>query len=490
MTNLEIADLLRSVAAAYSLKGISRFQILAYETASEGIDHATNDIVDLWKQGGVQALENIPGVGKSIAAHLDELFKKGNVAHFEEILKDYPEGMFSLLKVPGVGPKTALKLSQIGVDDFRDLRLKLEKRGLEGKVTPALMEKLKEGMQEYLLRSNRMLLPTAQEIADSVVNYLKKADFIVRAETLGSLRRKVATIGDIDIAVATDEPEKVAPYIQSLLILREIVEKGESSLTLSLKNGVRVDVMTQPVRRFGALLQHFTGSKHHNIKLRTLAQEKGYSLSEYGVKDLKTGKQIEIPSEEKLYNLLHMSTPAPEIREDSGEIEQALKKSLPKLVELTDIKGDLHSHSIWSDGHNTVKEMAQKAKTLGYKYFACTDHSYPSLDYSKRINQIEQYNDSDGSIRVIIGLEVNINADGSLQFEDSILEKHELNLASIHTSFRQDRDTITKRLINAISNPLINGIAHPTGRLLLQRSSVDIDWEQIFNTCKKYYKFL
>ena len=490
MTNGDIADLLRSVAAVYSLGGLNRFQILAYEGAADGIERATSDLEDLWERGGKEPLKAVPGVGDHIANYLDELFKTGKVEHFEKLLQDYPEGMFTLLKIPGIGPKTALKLSEMGVTDLKDLKYKIEKGLLEKKLSRKLIEKLRVGVEEFYKRSDRMLLPFAQAIADEVLEYLRESKEVKRAEALGSLRRGVATIGDIDIALSTENPKGALAHIQNLPSLKQILEKGENTITLLLKNGVRVDIMVQPPHRFGALLQHFTGSKHHNIRLRSLANEKGYSLSEYGLKDLEKNTGIEVKTEEELYRWLGMQTPPPELREDQGEIEAALKKTLPKLVESKEIKGDLHSHTTWSDGLNSVKEMAESGLKLGYQYLALTDHSYPNLDYSKRIKQIEQYNYSSNGIRVIIGLEVNITADSKLQIDEELLEKHEFILASIHTSFRQDKETITNRLKFALEHPLVNGIAHPTGRLLLQRSGYEADWSSIFETCLKKDKFL
>jgi DNA polymerase (family 10) len=259
-----------------------------------------------------------------------------------------------------------------------------------------------------------------------------------------------------------------------------VVEKGEHSATVSLKNGLRVDLLVQPTENYGNLLQHFTGSKNHNIKLRSLARDKGYSLSEYGLKNLKNGKVLKFKTEEQVYQALEMQYPIPEVREDSGEIEAGLKHTLPKFIELKDIKGDLHTHSSWTDGKNTISEMAEAAIKLGRKYIALTDHSYPNLDYRKRLREIEQYNYSQEQIRVIKGLEVNINADATLQIPDEILKEHDFVLVSIHTSFRQDENTMTKRILKALENPHVDAFAHPTGRLLLEREGISADWGKIF----------
>ena len=266
-----------------------------------------------------------------------------------------------------------------------------------------------------------------------------------------------------------------------------MVESGDKTATIALSNGMRVDLMVQPPERYGSLLQHFTGSKLHNIHLRLVAKEKNLSLSEYGVKRMDTkGKQfsedtmMKVGTEEEFYKTLDMDYIPPELREDKGEIEAASKHRLPDLISTKDVKGDLHTHSLWSDGQNTIKEMADRAYELGREYIVLSDHSYPSLKFNDRLKEIEQYNYSNKNIRVISGLEVNINVDSTLQVPDEILEKHDVVLVSIHTSFRQSRDEMTKRIIKALQNPNVDIFAHPTGRLLLEREGIDADWEKIF----------
>lgn len=487
-TNQELSQLLKNVSAAYQIKGGNQFQIRAYELASEAIDSAASDLKDLWEAG---ELGSIPGLGKGLQEYLDELFKTGQVKHFESIFKDIPKGTFALLVIPGVGPKTALKLASSGVKGLSDLEKKLKsgelfKKGFSEKTAANILQ----GLASYQKKSDRTLLPVAYEVAEGVLKHLKSSSAVLEADPLGSLRRMVSTVGDIDIAASSNKPEEVIKHFLKTPGVAYEVESGERTATVELHNGLRVDLMVQPSAHYGSLLQHFTGSKQHNIHLRKIALDQGYSLSEYGVKETKSGKVIEIEAEEELYKLLGMETPPPEIREDLGEIESALRRDLPDLIELKDIKGDLHAHTSWSDGRNTVSEMAEAAKSIGYEYLALTDHSYPSLDFKGRIKEIEQYNSNNNNYRVIYGLEVNINSDGTMQVPDEILKMHQWNYGSIHTSFRQSKEEMTQRLLKAIEHPYIDVIAHPTGRLLLQREGIEADWEKIFQAIVSNGKYL
>jgi DNA polymerase (family 10) len=305
------------------------------------------------------------------------------------------------------------------------------------------------------------------------------------------LRRRLATVGDIDISASSDKPKAVIAHFEKTPGISHVVEAGDRTSTIALKNGIRVDLMVQPPELYGNLLQHFTGGKNHNIKFRSLALKKGFSLSDNGTKELKTGKLHKFTEEESIYQLLGMDCPEPELREDQGEIEAALAHKLPDLVELSDIKGDLHTHSLWSDGRASIEAMAEEAAQLGREYIVLSDHSYPRLlDFEKRLKEIEQVNSSQKEIRVISGLEVNINADMTLQVPDSVLKMHEVILVSIHTAFRQPREEMTKRIVTALENPYVHILSHPTGRMLLEREGVEADWEEIFAKAAKLGKIM
>src|SRR3990167_6176878 len=488
-SNKQVADLLRNISAVYQIKDMNSFQIRAYDLAADSIDHVNSELKDLWETG---QLDEIPGLGEKLRSYIDELFRTGKVKHFEDISKGIPESLFTLLNVPGVGPKTAFKLSQAGVEDISDLEKKIKSGQLVKKdFSEKILSNVLRGVEEYNRRSDRILLPIAGETAKGVINHLLKHPSVKRADTLGSLRRRLATVGDIDISVASNEPEEVIAHFAKTPGISRVVEAGDRTSTIVLKNGIRVDLMVQPPADYGSLLHHFTGSKSHNIKMRSLARDKGYSISEYGVKEIETNKVVHIAEEEKVYELMGMETPPPELREDQGEVEAAIEGKLPKLVELEDIKGDLHTHSLWSDGRASIAEMAKEAAKLGRDYIIMSDHSYPNLlDFRKRLSEIEHLNDSQSKIRVISGLEVNINADMSLQVSDEILKIHEVILVSIHTAFHQSKEEMTKRILIALENPYVDIFAHPTGRMLLEREGIEADWEVIFKRAKELGKIM
>ena len=485
-TNKKIARLLREVAAAHVLKGANRFQIAAYESAADAIEHATSEIKDLWEQN---ALDSIPGLGEKLSAHLEELLTNGKVKHFDAVRHGLPKDLFQLLEIPGVGPKTALKLANAGVRSIFDLerRIQEEKLQTQGWST-AICKKILRGIQILKRREDRMLFPFALEIATTVLKHLKSHKAVLKADVLGSLRRKVATVGDIDIAIASNNPKEAIDHFCHLPNTTT-KERGEKTATIILSNGVHIDLMVEDPRSYGSLLQHLTGSKQHNIHLRTFAGNKGYSISENGVKKVKINEVIKCSTEDDVYHLLGMETPPPEIREDRGEIEAAKNHTLPDFVKLADIKGDLHMHTTWSDGRASVQEMVNGCQKMGYEYIALTDHAYPSLDIHARHKEIEQAQRRT-KLHILEGVEVNITAAGTLQLSDDILQSLDFNIAAIHTGFDQNQEMLTKRLLVAIHHPFIHAIAHPTGRLLLERESYAVDWSAIFQACAKTGTFL
>ncbi len=517
MTNFEIARLLNRVAAAYTIRDENkfRFQILAYSRAADAIEHANVEIRDLWTDG---KLTDIPGLGTSIISHLDELFRTGKVRHFDQLMTSLPEAMFAFLDIPGFGPKKAYKLAKtLKIRDPKTAISELEKAAKEGKirVLEGFGEKSENDILEGIARFraketklSRMNLPYAYEIAKKVVEYLKSSSDVIRVEPLGSLRRMMATIGDVDIAVATKNPKGVLDYFVKYPN-RRVLEKGEATASILLESGAQIDLMVQSVESFGALLQHFTGSKNHNIHLRELALKKGMSLSEYGIKI--KGKLHEYSGEEDFYNALGMRWMPPELREDRGEIEAALRSmqgrsdGLPKLVELADIKGDLHDHSNYNLepshdlGKSSMEEMLKKAKELNYQYLTFSEHN-PSITnhtekkvisiIKRRNNIIEQLRESTKSIRILSMLEVDILPDGQLALSDKAMEGLDGAIASIHSSFNQSKEKMTARVLEALKNPNVKILGHPTGRLLGQREGYDLNWDRIFTFCKEYDKAL
>lgn len=513
MTNVEIAKLLRQIAAAYLVKDEKkfRFQIIAYTRAADSVEHATSEVKDLWENG---KLESLAGIGPSIKSHLEELFKTGKVKRFEWVMKDLPKAMFPLLEIPSFGPKTASRLvEELGLRDPKTVVGDLEKKAKEGKIAKLAgfgaksEQDILRAISEYrqgVAKDVRMVLPYAYEIATKVVDYLKKSKIIKQVYPLGSLRRMVATIGDIDIAVASDEPKKAVEHFTRYPGIQRVIEKGERTSSIIVTGGQHIDLMVQPENAFGSLLQHFTGSKHHNVALREYALKKGLSLSEYGIKS-KARKLQKYSTEESFYKAVGLDFIPSELREDSGEIEASAKHQLPKLIELKDMKGDLHLHSDYPIepshdlGRSTMYEIIEKAKALGYNYLAFSEHN-PSITkhskkdiytiLSKRKEYIEQIKSKTKNIQIIILLEVDILADGNLAIDDKAFEFLDGAIVSIHSSFAQSKNNLTKRVLNGLAHPKAKIFAHPTGRLLRTREGYELDWDKVFDFCKKGNKAL
>lgn len=526
MTNLEIAKLLRAIAAAYQVspdptgasgQAINRFRVIAYNNASDAIEHATSEVKDLWDDGKLSA---VPGIGAGIAAALDELFKTGRVKHFEELIDGLPEAMFELLDIPGIGAKRALRLTkELGITKAHGAVGKLEEAALKGRIRDIegfgeqSEKEIIDSIKEFKGRTKRLLLPFATMIAEEVIEWLKKDPNVVRVDPLGSLRRRVSTVGDIDIAVATDKPKAVIEHFVQYPKKVKIVEAGDISATLLLAGNVHVDLMAQPVKLYGALLQHFTGSKQHNVALRTYAQKKGLSLSERGIKT-KDGKLQTFAIEEEFYKKLGMDWIPPEIREDKGEIQAALRQAqgkpgvLPDLVELIDIRGDLHMHTNFPPetshdaGANSPEELVAKAESLGYEYIAFSEHNLKStwsekqtLDVLKekqeRVQELNEKLKGKKALKHIFNsLEIDIQPSGKLSIPEKGFAYLDMAIVSLHSGFRGTKSEQTKRVLAALQFPKVRIFGHPTGRRLNEREGVELDWEKIFEICLSQNKWL
>lgn len=504
LSNTYIAKMFREIAAAYEVKGENRFKIRAYDNAADSIEHASSEVKDLWEDG---RLDDLPGVGEAIASHIDEYFRTGEVKHFQEIKKGLPPGMFEFMGLEGVGPKTAYRLAkELKIKTIDDLA-KAAKEGKMSKLpgfgtrTQELILKAIEGRKEG---TGRSLLPVAFSIAERLIEELKRLPGVKRADPLGSLRRMVSTVGDIDIGVATDKPKEVVAAFTKLPDVERVLGAGGAKASVVLKTGRQIDIRVHDPKSYGALLQYFTGSKQHNIHLRKIANAKGLSLSEYGMKKFKGGKIVGEPlpveTEEEFYKLLGMPMIPPEIREDTGEIEAAQKGTLPSLVVIEDIKGEIHSHTTHSDGEEPAVEIVQAAVDLKRQYLGISDHA-PSVETRSvaearkeilaRKREIEGLRRQfKGRIELFFGAEVNIDTRGQMALPDELLALYEYVIASIHTSFNQPKETITKRILSALENPYTNLIAHPTGRLLGEREAYEVDWEKVFPAVVKSGKFL
>lgn len=512
-TNKDIAHLLESVSSALEIKGENRFRIRAYDEAADTVSHSTVELKDLWEDG---KLEELSGIGESIAQYLGELFKTGKVKHFKKIFKDIPESVFVFLKIPGIGPKSAQKLAQkLNIKSQENAVKRLKEAAQKGRIRKIegfgekSEEEILKGIKEFGRRSDRILLPYAETIAEKIVDYLKKSKCVKKVEVLGSLRRKMATVGDVDVAVASDEPKKVVEHFVSYPNKTRIISEGETKASILISGNRQIDLRVEGENIWGSLLQHFTGSKEHNIHLRKIAQEKRLSLSEYGVK----GKDDQIEkfdNEKDFYEYLDMIWMEPELREDRGEIEASIKGKLPDLVKLNDVKGDLQLHSSFDVepshdlGENSMEQMAKKAKELGYKYIAFTEHN-PSISkhndkkiidiIKRKKDKIDKINYSSNkseqnNVYIFNSLEIDIRPNGDLALPSRAFKYLDFALVSIHASFRQKKEKITKRILRALEHEKVKIFGHPTGRMIGKREGVDADWDKVFDYCKKNKKIL
>jgi len=503
-TNKEVCQRLKEALAAMEIKGSNVFKIRAYQNAIASVENITNSVYDLWQNN---QLDQIMGMGVSLKGHINELFTTGKVEEFTALKKDLPAGMFALIGIKGVGAKTAFKLATaFNSNDTETAVEKIRLAATEGKIRqlPGFAEKkeadILKAIEQEKMNKNvmpRLLINQAEEISRRIVDYMSKETAVEKVETLGSLRRRASTVGDLDIAVATKNPEIVIKHFLEFPEIEEVTGGGDKKASVRLKNGVQVDIRTSGPSSFGSMEQYFIGSKQHNVVLRTYALEKGMSLSEYGIKV--GGKLYEFASENAFYKKIGLDWIPPEIRQGKDEVELASKKLLPNLVNIDDIKGDLHVHTNSSDGVNTLEEMVQAAIAKGYQYLGISDHS-PSLQNRGKYevlgliesfrNRIEQINSSQNDIRVLFGYEVNILVNGELSLSDDVMSKLDYVVASVHSSFEQSREKATERLLSAIENPLVTVIGHPSGRLINERAALELDWDKIFDAVEENDKIL
>ena len=487
MKNVELSQIFDQIAKILKIKGENPFKIRAYENIVSVLNSLPTDIESIYRKG---ELNDIPGVGKAIAKKIEEYLTTNKLEYYEKLKETIPSGVIGFLDILEIGPKTArLLYEQLGVDSIEKLEKAIEEHRI--KDLPGMGEKSEEnilrGIKLYRKRHKRFLLGIALPIAKKIKNHLGKMKEVKKINIAGSLRRRVETIGDIDILAASTKPEKIMKEFISLPQTREILSEGLTKSTIITNENIQVDLRIVNPLSYGAALQYFTGSQNHNIKIRGLAQKKGLKINEYGVYDAVTDKKIAGEQEVKIYKTLNLPYIPPELREDRGEIESALENKLPKIVEYSDIRGDLHIHSKWSDGNNTILQMAEAAEKSGFQYIAITDHSQ-SLGVAgglaiERINEqikkIKLLNQELSDFTILCGSEVDIKIDGSLDFPDEILSGLDIVIAAIHSGFKQNSKTMTRRIVNAMKNKWVHMIAHPTGRIIDYRDPYQIDMREI-----------
>jgi len=492
MKNQEIAEIFNKIADILEIKEENIFRIRAYRRASQNIGSLTKDVEDIIKE---EKLEDIPGIGKDLAKKIDEYVKTGKMKFYEDLKKEIPKGMLAFMDIPGVGPKTAKVIYEdLKIKNIEDLIVKA-KAGKIKKVfgiKDKTIENILRGIDFLKKSEGRTPLYIAMKISNEIINELKKLKEISQIEAAGSLRRRKETVRDIDIVSASTKPKGIMDKFVSLPQVKEILAHGQTKSSIITKEEIQVDLRVVEPECYGAALAYLTGSKEHNVKLREMAVKKHLKINEYGVFKVKADRKIAGKDEEGIYKSLGLSYVPPEIRENRGEIELAIKDSLPKLVELKDMKGDLHLHSEASDGNLSVPEIAELAKAKGYEYIVVTDHSKTLViagglkekELVLQMEKIDALNKRIKGFRVLKGAEVDILADGTLDYNDGILKELDFVIAAIHAGFKQSREQLTKKIISAMENKYVNMIAHPTGRLMGVRDSYDIDIAKVLKAAR------
>ncbi len=497
MRNYEIARIIHEVGIYEEIKG-EKFKPRAYEKAALYIGSLNEDLKTIFKKGGIKALAELPGIGKSIAQKLAEIISTGKLQYYEGLKKQIPVDVTTLTSIEGIGPKTVKVLyEQLGITNIEELEKATKEEKLRN--LPGFGEKTEQQILNgiELFRKThvgRFILGLMISTLEDTGNRLGRLDIVKKVKLAGSVRRMKESIGDADFVAVSNQPDKLMDFFTSMPEVAHVNTKGITKSTIRLHSGIHCDLRIVPKESFGASLQYFTGNKQHNVILRTIALRRGYKLNEYGLYD-KRNRQIAGTSEEDIYSKLGLAWIPPELREDKGEIEAAREGRLPKLIGYDSLKGDLQMHTNWTDGNNSVIEMAQAAGRLGLEYIAITDHSKTlgivgGLDKGrlekqrKEIKKINQTN-NDNKVTILTGVEVNILKDGSLDLENNILKEFDVVGAAIHSHFSLPKNEQTKRIASAMYNSHVDIIFHPTGRRIQQRQPLDLDIEKILDVSKE-----
>jgi DNA polymerase (family 10) len=494
MNNSYVAQIFSDIAKILRVKNENIFRIRAYERAAQTIEGLCEDLRTMFKEN---KLNEIPGIGKDLSEKIKEILKTGKLKFLEELKKTIPPGLLDILDIPSVGPKTAKLL-------YESLKIKdvgeLERAARSGRLTELFgikektVQNILKGIQLLRSAKERMNLGKAVAVADEFLRALKNIPQVKKISPAGSLRRMKETIRDIDILVVSSHPQKIMDAFTKLPAVKQILAKGETKSSIRTSQDVQVDVRIVTSKSYGAALLYFTGSKNFNIKLRQIAQRKNLKINEYGIFSVHSKKEKYLGgrSEEEIFRYLGLSFIEPEMREDRGEIELAAQNRLPRLIEISDIKGDLHIHSAYSDGKDSIKDIAQAAKKYGYKYIAITDHSeglrvaggLTAAELKQKKNEIDKLNEKMKPFRILFGAEVEIDSQGKIDYSKKILSEFDIVIGAIHFGFRQSKEQLTKRILSACGNPYIDIIAHPTGRLWTVRDSYEIDFDKIYKVAK------
>jgi DNA polymerase (family 10) len=488
MENRTIADVFTEIADILDIQGENPFRVRSYRNAARTIGDMSESLESLVKAG--KNLEEIPGIGKSISEKVQEILSTGKCQFLEELRSKVPPGLTELLKLEGLGPKKVKVLyDELNVDSVD----RLEKAAQAGRLRdlPGMglrtEEKILKSVEQYRAGMGRFKLSVGFTYAEALMEYLKDVPGVKRLDPAGSFRRKRETIGDLDILAICGKNCKVMDRFTDYGDVAQVIARGETKSSVRLKCGLQVDLRVLEEESYGAALHYFTGSKAHNVAIRERAKELGFKVSEYGVFRAKDEKRVSGAKEEDVFKAVGLPLISPELRENRGEIQAAEKGKLPSLIGLEDIRGDLQMHTRATDGKNSIAEMAQKSKEMGYEYIAITDHSKAvrvagglnEKELARHLKEIEKANSQFPGLRILRGVEVDILGDGSLDLKDEILKECEVVLASVHSRFNLEEGQMTRRIIKALKNPNVNILAHPTGRLILEREPYKVNLKEV-----------
>ena len=490
MDNHAIAVMLDETADLLEISAADPFRVRSYRRAAEAVEATTTQLSTI--TGDLKKLLAIPGIGKAMAANIQEIEKAGTFPLREEMLVRYKPSMLELLKLPGMGPKSvALMWEALQVSSIGELAVALDDGRVAGlpRFGEKQVEKLRQGIEDFKKNTGRYLMHTVEEAAEKLAEYLRGFPGLTRIEPAGSMRRGRETAGDLDMLVtgpacAEDCVAAAVEYVAAYPLLGTLLAKGQNKVSFRMRTGLQVDVRLLPEGSWGAAQQYFTGSKMHNVTLRQRALRKGYTLSEYALARVEDGSFVAGASEQEIYAALGLDWIAPELRENNGEIEAAAEHRLPELITAADIRGDVHAHTVATDGKNTIREMAEAALALGYSYLAITDHSKNlamvnglddarALEHMRRVQEVDR--EMEGRIRIFSGIEADILADGAIDLSDDVLAHLDIVIASMHSHFAYPYEQQTERMLRAIENPYVRILGHPTGRMLLRREAAPYD---------------
>ncbi|HXJ81412.1 MAG TPA: DNA polymerase/3'-5' exonuclease PolX [Candidatus Methylomirabilis sp.] len=496
MKNFEVARQFDLMADVLELKGENPFRVRAYRRAAQNLQSLTEDVESVAREG---RLEELPGVGADLAGKIQEYLQSGRIKEVVAATKGIPSGVVELMNVPGIGPRTAkLLYEREGITGIDELDQRARAGGLRG--LPGIQAKTEQNILKgiRLVRGGqeRMPLGRALPLGREIVHALERVAAVKRISLAGSIRRMKDSVGDIDILVTSSKPESVMRAFVALPQVADVLERGSTKGSIRHREGIQVDLRIVEPGCFGAALVYFTGSKQHNIRIREMGVKKGLKISEYGVFNVASDRRVAGATEEDVYAAVGVPWIAPELREDTGEIEAAIRRKLPRLVELNEIRGDLHCHTNATDGHHTIEALVAAAERRGYEYVAVTDHSrstrvaggLTAQELAAHIEKVHAVQAKHPRIRVLAGSECDILADGSLDYPDPVLAGLDLVVAAVHTGFKQSRSQMTRRICRALAHPRVHVLAHPTGRLIGERDPYALDLDEVLRTARRHGK--